>query len=52
VRRHEAAGGTLRVDVEPFARPSGKLRAAVAAEAERLAAFLGLHPAEPRWAAP
>jgi hypothetical protein len=52
VWRHEAVGGALRLDVEPFGRPSREVRAGVAAEAERLASFLGLEPGGPRWATP
>jgi hypothetical protein len=43
--RHELRGGTLSVAVEPFGRLAKVRRAAVAAEAERLAAFLGGEPA-------
>ena len=50
--RHEAAGSTLRVAVEPFVRPSRDVRAGVLAEAARLASFLGLEACEPEWAAP
>lgn len=43
--RHELRGATLSVAVEPFGRLARERRAAVAAEAERLAAFLGGEPA-------
>ena len=52
VWRHEGVGGTVRLAGEPFARPSSAVRDGVRAEAARLAAFLGLDPAEPEWAAP
>jgi Winged helix DNA-binding domain len=38
---HEVKDGALRVAVEPFGRLSAPVRAGVAREAERLAAFLG-----------
>jgi len=46
--RHELRGATLTVAVEPFGRLARERRAAVAAEAERLGAFLGGEPAL-RW---
>ena len=52
VWRHEADGGTLRVAVEPFARPSAAVREGVRDEVARLAAFLELDVSEPAWAAP
>jgi winged helix DNA-binding protein len=41
VWRHERRGSAVRVEIEPFANPSGRIRAAAEAEARRLAAFLG-----------
>jgi hypothetical protein len=41
VWRHERQGRKLTLVVEPFARPSAKVRSGVSAEAETLAAFLG-----------
>jgi uncharacterized protein YcaQ len=52
VWRHVTDGGTLRVAVEPFARPSAAVREGVRAEAARLASFLGLDASDPGWAAP
>jgi Winged helix DNA-binding domain len=48
---HAAGGGRVAVTVEPFAPVGREVRAAVEAEAERLAAFLGLELdfALPRW---
>lgn len=46
--RHELRGAQLSVAVEPFGRLAKERRAAVAAEAQRLGAFLGGEPAL-RW---
>ena len=45
VWRHERKGRRLAVTVEPFGRLAKARRAAVQAEAERLAAYLGGEPA-------
>ena len=41
---HEQRGGAIRVEVEPFQALAPKVRKALAAEVERLAAFLGGTP--------
>jgi hypothetical protein len=45
---HDVAGGRVAVDVEPFERIGADVKAAVEAEVERLAEFLG-GSAELRW---
>ncbi len=41
VWRYERKGGTFAVEIEPFAKPAKRVREAVEAEAEALAAFMG-----------